>query len=316
MISSENLARFRADLAALSAEDTPLGIAVSGGPDSLALLLLAAAARAGNVEAASVDHGLREGSRAECEMVAALCARLHVPHSTLTVEWDETPSSNLQARARTERYARLAHWAAERGIAAIATAHHVDDQSETLLMRLARGAGLSGLRGARSSRRLTGEVMLIRPLLNWRREELGAIVADAGIEAASDPANDDLRHDRTRARRLLRDSDWLDPARLAATAHHLAEADDALDWALEALAVSRIAPDGEALTVDPSGIPRELQRRLLLLALARMDVPPPRGPDLARVLDSLEQGRSATLAGLKLDGGNIWRIAPAPPRRT
>ena len=183
-------------------------------------------------------------------------------------------------------------------------------------MRLSRGSGLSGLRGARGKRLLGEGIWLIRPLLGWRRDELGAIVAEAGIEAANDPTNDDPRHDRTRARRLLRESDWLDAARLAATAHHLAEADDALDWALGGLAVSRIAPDGEALAVDPSGIPRELQRRLLLLAFAQSGAAPPRGTDLARAMEALDQGRSVTLGGMKLDGGPVWRLAPAPPRRT
>lgn len=310
------MARFAADLAALIADDAPLGVAVSGGPDSLALLLLAAAARPGKVEAASVDHGLREGSRGECEMVADHCERLGVPHAILTVEWDDTPTSNLQALARAERYALLVDWAKERGLAAIATAHHADDQAETLLMRLARGSGLSGLRGARDKRLLGDGVWLIRPLLGWRRDELRAIVTQAGIEAVADPTNEDPRHDRTQVRRWLRDNGWLDPVRLAAVAHHLGEADDALNWALDGLAVSRIAPDGEALTVDPSGMPRELQRRLLLAALIRLDVTPPRGPDLARAIDALEQGQSVTLGGIKLEGGPVWRLAPAPPRRT
>jgi len=312
----EQVARFASDLAALIPDDVPLGLAVSGGPDSLALLLLAAAARPGKVEAASVDHGLREESRSECEMVADVCGRLGVPHSILTVEWDETPDSNLQALARSERYALLARWAVERGLSAIATAHHADDQAETLLMRLARGAGLSGLRGARDKRLLREGVWLIRPLLGWRHAELVAIIAGVGIEAVSDPANEDPRHDRTRVRHWLRDNPWIEPVRLAAVAHHLGEADDALDWALDGLAVSRIAPDGEALTVDPSGMPRELQRRLLLAALIRLDVPPPRGPDLARAIEALEQGRSVTLGGMKLDGGSVWRICHAPPRRS
>jgi tRNA(Ile)-lysidine synthase len=308
------VSRFAADLAALIPADDRIGLAVSGGPDSLALLLLAAAARPGQVEAASVDHGLREGSASDCEMVAALCGRLGVPHAILSVEWDESPDSNLQALARVERYALLAEWAKQRGLAAIATAHHADDQAETLLMRLARGSGLSGLRGARPKRLLGEGVWLIRPLLGWRRGELALVVAEAGVEAVTDPANDDPRHDRTRARRLLRDSDWLDPARLAATAHHLAEADDALNWALEGLAVSRLAPDGETLTIDPSGIPRELQRRLLLLAFAQSGVPPPRGPDLSRAMEALDQGQSVTLGGIKLDGGPVWRLSSAPPR--
>jgi len=309
-------ARFAADLAALIPEGERLGLAVSGGPDSLALLLLAAAARHGKVEAASVDHGLREGSLGECEMVAAVCGRLGVLHTILTVEWDDTPDSNIQALARAERYVLLANWAGERELGAIATAHHADDQAETLLMRLVRGSGLSGLRGARDKRLLREGIWLVRPLLGWRRDELSAIVAEAGIDAVADPANDDPRHDRTIARRLLRDTDWLDPARLATVAHHLGEADDALDWALDGLAVSRIAPDGEALTVDPSGIPHELQRRLLLLALSRLDVAAPRGPDLARAMEALEHGQSVTLGGMKLDGGQVWRLAPAPPRRS
>jgi tRNA(Ile)-lysidine synthase len=312
----DQVARFAADLAALVPLDAPLGLAVSGGPDSLALLLLAVAVNREGISVATVDHGLREGSRFECEIVAALCERLGVHHDILTVEWEEQPESNLQASARFERYALLTGWAQERGIGAIATAHHADDQAETLLMRLARGSGLGGLRGARASRPLGEGISLIRPLLGWRRDELGVIVAEAGLEAVADPANDDPRHDRTTARRLLRDTEWLDPARLAATAHHLGEADEALDWALEGLAVSRIAPDGQALTVDPSGIPRELQRRLLLLALVRLDIRPPRGRDLARAMEALEQGRSATLGGIKLEGGPVWRLAPAPPRRS
>lgn len=311
----DQVARFAADLAALVPLDAPLGLAVSGGPDSIALLLLAVAVNREGISIASVNHGLRKGSRAECEMVAALCGRLGVSHDILTVEWEEQPESNLQAWARYERYALLTSWGHERGIGAIATAHHAEDQAETLLMRLARGSGLGGLRGARAKRPLGEGIDLIRPLLGWRRAELGAIVTEAGIQAVTDPANDDPRHDRTIARRLLRDTDWLDPARLAATAHHLGEADDALDWALDGLAVSRIAPDCAALTVDPSGIPRELQRRLLLLALVRLDVPPPRGPDLARAMEALEQGRTVTLGGIKLDGGPVWRLAPAPPRR-
>ena len=311
----DQVARFAADLAALVPLHVPLGLAVSGGPDSLALLLLAVAVNRERLAVATVDHGLREGSRAECDTVAALCHRLDVPHDTLTVEWDELPDSNLQAIARGERYALLAHWAHEKGLAALATAHHADDQAETLLMRLARGSGLGGLRGARMKRLLAEGVWLIRPLLGWRRDELVAIVAEAGIEAVSDPANDDPRHDRTKVRRWLRDNDSIDPARLASVAHYLGEADDALDWALDGLAVSRIAPDGEALTVDPEGIPPELQRRLLLCALARSGAQPPRGPDLARAILALEQGRSVTLGGLKLDGGPVWRVSPAPPRR-
>ncbi len=312
---AEWVERFAADLDALFPSAEPLGLAVSGGPDSLALLLLASAARPGAVEAASVDHALRDGSAAECDMVASLCARLAIPHSTLTIEWGAKPASNLQARARDQRYALLLAWADQRGLVAIATAHHADDQAETLLMRLAHGAGITGLSGVRPKRDLSSEVALIRPLLGWRREDLGRIVAEAQLTPVIDPANRDPRHDRTLVRRWLADSSWANPARLAAVAHHLGEADEALDWALGPLATSRIAEDGPTLTIDPVGIPPELQRRLLLAAFARSGVAPPRGPELARAIAALRLGRSVTLGALKLDGGSLWRVSPVPPRR-
>ena len=104
------------DLDALIAPGSKVGVAVSGGPDSLALLLLAAAARTGLVEAATVDHALRPESRAEAEMVAALCERIGVPHEILTLEWRRAPDRNLQARAREARYQRLGDWAVNRGL--------------------------------------------------------------------------------------------------------------------------------------------------------------------------------------------------------
>src|SRR5215208_1032196 len=110
--------RFRGDLDALIAPDARIGIAVSGGPDSLALLLLAAAARPGLVEAATVDHALRADSRAEAEMVAALCERIGVPHALLTISWENMPASAVQERARQARYALLRGWAEERALAA------------------------------------------------------------------------------------------------------------------------------------------------------------------------------------------------------
>jgi tRNA(Ile)-lysidine synthase len=311
----EIAARFAADLDALVPAGDRLGLAVSGGPDSLALLLLATAVRPGKVEAATVDHVLRAESRAEAEGVGVICKRLGVPHHILTVEWDERPSANIQARAREARYFLLDEWALRRELRSIATAHHADDQAETLLMRLARGAGLSGLVGTRKRRLLDGGVQLVRPLLGWRRSELAEIVAGSGLTPVDDPANRDPRHDRTRFRGLLNDAEWADVDRLAASAAWLAEADEALVWMTTALATSRIAPDGEALTLDAEGLPRELQRRLLLRAFDRLDARLPRGPDLDRAMHALAAGKAATLSGLKLTGGNPWRLEHAPARR-
>jgi tRNA(Ile)-lysidine synthase len=307
--------RFAGDLDALVAPGSTVGVAVSGGPDSLALLLLAAAARPGAVEAATVDHALRPESRAEAEMVAAVCKRLGVPHSILTIAWPKPPKSNVQAQAREARYALLGRWATARTIAAVATAHHLDDQAETLLMRLARGAGIGGLGSVRSRRPLTGGAELIRPLLGWRKAELTALVKAAGLEPVDDPSNRDPRHDRVRMREWLKRADWAEPERIAASAAWLDEADQALDWALVPLAATRITRAEGVVTIDPADVPRELQRRLLLAAFAELGAHRPRGPELARAMDVLGKGGVTTLAGLKLQGGVLWRLRLAPPRR-
>jgi tRNA(Ile)-lysidine synthase len=309
----EIVARFAADLGSLVAEGARLGIAVSGGPDSLALLLLAAAARPGQVEAATVDHQLRRESGEEAAFVAEICRRLNVPHATLPV--DVAPGASVQAQARAARYRTLGGWAIERDLAAIATAHHADDQAETLLMRLARGAGLGGLVGVRQSRPLEAGIPVVRPLLGWRRAELAAIVAAAGITPIDDPANRDPRHDRSRFRGMLAEADWADAERLAASARWLADADEALDWALQALAETRIRPAGPGLAIDAEGLPREMQRRLLLAGFERMGAHRPRGPELDRARKALKAGKQATLAGLKLEPGPPWKLSAAPPRR-
>lgn len=309
--------RFRRDLDALVPADARLGVAVSGGPDSLALLLLATAARPGNVEAATVDHGLRPESAAEAAMVASLCEELGLRHSTLPVHPQAPLASNLQAWARAQRYDKLTAWAAELGLTAIATAHHADDQAETILMRLARGAGVGGLAGVQRRRAVLKDhpVDLVRPLLGWRRSELEAIVDHARLNPVRDPSNADERFDRTRARDLLTATDWLEPPRLASSASHLADAEEALEWITEREFDARVTSDGSGLTVDPAGLPRELRRRLLAKGIAAFGCEDPPGPKLIAALDQLEAGGVTTLAGLKLEGGSTWRITSAPPRR-
>ena len=309
--------RFTRDLDALIAREARLGIAVSGGPDSLALLLLAVAARPGLVEAATVDHALRAGSRAEAEMVGKVCKRLGVPHAILTADWPEKPASAIQERARGERFRLLSLWASERKLDAVVTAHHLDDQAETLLMRLNRGSGVRGLAGMRPLATVPGSgTPLLRPLLGWRRAALERICAGAGLQPALDPSNDDERFERVRVRRALVEADWLEPEALAASAAHLAQADEALDWIAESLALARVTDDADTLRVDADGLPKELQRRLLKIAFARFAAPEPRGAELTRALDALADGRTVTLSGLKLQGGPAWRVSKAPPRRS
>ena len=313
--AAEAVDRFAVDLDALISPQARIGIAVSGGPDSLALLLLANAARPGAIEAASVDHGLRAESAGEAAMVADLCGRLGVPHKILLADWPEAPKANVQAAARAMRYRLLNECAIERGLSAILTAHHADDQAETLLMRLFRGAGVGGLGGTRAKRALSEEVLLLRPLLGWRKSELEGMVRAAGLSPVEDPSNSDPRHDRSRIRQLLGSLDGLDPARLALSASAIRDADEAVEWALAPLIETRIRRDGDALVIDPADLPREFRRRLLLAAFAELAAPPPRGPELMRALAALEAGGTASLSGLKLEGGTCWRLWSAPPRR-
>ena len=308
----ERTERFRADLSALAGPaPTTFGVAVSGGPDSLALLLLAARAFPGGVEAATVDHGLRPESAAEAAFVAEVCAARSIPHATLTGPQIE---GNVQAGARALRYGLLAGWAKARGLGFVLTAHHQDDQAETLLMRLQRGAGLAGLAGIRPRAAIDGLIVL-RPLLGWRRAELAEIVAEAGLTPVADPSNADERYDRVRLRQRLAENGWLDTGALARSAAALGEAEQALDWAAEQLIAERTESAPGGLTFDASGLPAEL-RRLILVRLLALLVPadPPRGDAVQRLLAALEAGEVATLAGVKCEGGAIWRLSPAPPR--
>lgn len=305
--------RFAETLGRLAPDGT-LGVAVSGGPDSLALLLLAARVRPGAVEAATVDHGLRPEAGGEAAMVAALSQRLGVPHATLRVQVGS--GASLQAQARAARYAALEHWAGERMLSAIATAHHADDQAETLLMRLARGSGLSGLAGIREKRALPSGIRLIRPLLGWRKSQLAQCVRDAGLAPVEDRSNLDRRHDRTWARALLSGTDRLDAVRFARSAAALCEVEEALAYASARLAFERVREEGGAVLVEASGLPRELQRRLLLAGMAKLGCDGASGPEVERALATLLSGGTCTLAGAKLGGGCPWRIAPEPPRRT
>jgi|1186.fasta_scaffold17234_2 tRNA(Ile)-lysidine synthase len=311
--------RFSRDLDALAPPGARIGIAVSGGPDSLALLLLAACARPGKIEAATLDHALRPGSREEAEMVADVCMHLGVPHAILTAVWDNKPATAIQERARDERYRLLAQWATERKLDAVATAHHLDDQAETLLMRLGRGSGARGLASMRPLAIVPdSDVPLLRPLLGWRRSELQRICAGAGLDPARDPSNDDEQFERIRVRRALAEADWLDPQALACSAANLAEAEAALEWAAEQ-EWARAVVSGEAeILYRPTDAPREIQRRIISRAVSQLategDGADLRGREVDRLLSVLGRGGKSTLRGVLCSGGESWRFVPAPNR--
>jgi tRNA(Ile)-lysidine synthase len=250
-------------------------VAVSGGGDSVALLVLLhdwAAAGDRGLAAATVDHGLREGSAAEAAAVARLCDRLGVPHATLV--WaGRGARGNLQAAARDARRALLGDWARWNGLAAVALGHTLDDQAETFLLRLARGSGIDGLSAMATATRAEGTLWL-RPLLGVRRATLRDVLRGAGIAWAEDPSNADAAFARVRARAALGPLAplGLGPERLAATAGRMARARAALEAATRALARECLeAGSAGDLTLDPGRLaaaPEELRLRLVAGALA------------------------------------------------
>lgn len=292
-------------------EGARLGIAVSGGPDSLALLLLARAALPGRVEAATVDHGLRPESAEEAAVVAGICAALDVRHATLRVD---VAAGNVQAEARTARYAALSDWAEGRGLAALATGHQADDQAETLIMRLNRASGLAGLAGVRSRGVVPGaQLPLLRPVLDWRRAELAQVVDAAGLVAAQDPSNANERFDRVRTRKALAGAEWLDIPAIAQSAANLAEADAALDWmaALEWRSCVKKEPMGLKYRRQA---PRAVALRVVARIVRELDEEA-RGSAISRLVESLVAGRPASIGNLVArpnSGG--WSFAKAPMR--
>ena len=319
MIEEEAVRRFARDLAALAPEtQTPVAIAFSGGVDSLALLLLAQAARPGLVSAATVDHRLRPASAAEAAQAGETCRLLGIPHEILPV--NVLPAGEgVQAAARSARYRALADWMRRRGIGLLLTGHHADDQAETLVMRLNRGSGVAGLAGirARSPFPAAGaEAVLARPLLGWRRSELETIVRAAGLQPIEDPSNRDEAYDRVRLRAQLAQAPWLDAAAVARSAAALADAEEALTATAASLFDQRVRRDGEALLLDPSGLPRELRRRLAVAALVAAGGGDARGEQVTALVAGLQEGRVQTLGGVKCSGGERWRFEAAPARRT
>ena len=313
------VARFAGDLDRLSGPGERLGLAVSGGPDSLALLLLAAAARPGLVEAATVDHDLRPESRAEAEFVGEICGDLGMPHRILTIAWAKKPASAIQEKARDARYTSIAGWLRERGLGAVCTAHHRDDQAETLLMRLARGSGVRGLAAMRASAPLPGDpdLKLLRPLLGWSRADLVAVCAAAGLSPVADPSNADETFERVRVRKLLAAEGWLDGEALARSARALGSADESIEWAVDRKWSAAVETIGDALTYRPGSAPTEIHRRILeriIAELATEGSSALRGGELDRLLEILASGGTSTLRGVVARGGPAWRFEPAPPR--
>jgi tRNA(Ile)-lysidine synthase len=252
-----------------------VALAVSGGPDSLALMHLAAWWRTEPsgplLSVLTVDHGLRRSSRAEALMVARMAASLALPHTILTWKAADAHGTSLQAKARTARYDLMAEHCQANDIPALVTAHHLDDQAETFLMRLKRGSGLDGL-AAIPERGAWGGIVLLRPLLDMPKARLIATLAEKGIGFVSDPSNADERFERARVRGSAEAvaALGLTPEALALCARRLRRAREALDHAAQSFldAHSKMSEAGYAV-IDPEAL-RSAPQEIGLRALARL----------------------------------------------
>nr|WP_279306669.1 tRNA lysidine(34) synthetase TilS [Microvirga solisilvae] len=303
--------------------------AVSGGPDSMAMMhLLARWASESRIpiSVATVDHGLRPEAAEEAAFVAREAEALGLSHRTLL--WTgEKPATGLQEAAREARYRLLVQQAREDGASHLVTAHTLDDQAETVLMRLAKGSGLTGVAGMRRERDRDG-IVHARPLLAWPKAELLALCETNGWPFVTDPSNADERFARIRWRRLmpLLAGEGLDASRLARFAERAAQANEALEIkAHEALEAAIIAEAEGELSFQAACLAREpfeIGLRMLAQALGAIGLENIRlqrlETCLERLLSASQAGQSLrlTIAGalLDLDRFGRLRMRQEPPR--
>jgi tRNA(Ile)-lysidine synthase len=304
-------------------------LAVSGGADSTALLMLTAEwakGRTSKLSAATVDHGLRAESKKEAKEIARLAKSLGVTHRVLA--WDsKKPKTGIEEAARNARYELLQTYAQKIGATHLVTAHTQDDQAETVLMRLAAGSGPAGLAGMRGAKK-RGSLIHVRPLLGTSKARLIATLNEHGLEWNEDVMNADARfaRPRLRAARGVLENEGLTSARLSVLAGRMARMTDALDRVASA-AWSEAAREENGKTVLDGAVllslPEEIGLRILVRAVGgHADQTPDR---LAKNETLFEAVRGAlrageqiarTLAGAKIavKEGAVT-VSAAPPRR-
>lgn len=307
-----------------------VGVAVSGGPDSTALLHLLdrhirSLRHPPRLHVLTVDHGLRAGSDRDAAAVVAYADALGLPATRLAWDHDGAPpAADIQAAARDARYALLAAEARRAGLDVVALGHTLDDKAETLLIRLARGSGLSGLAAMPAEREIHG-VRFVRPLLPIPKARLMATLRAAGLGWIDDPSNADTdRFLRARVRALIPSlaGIGLDAARLAATADRLAQADAAIGRMEDEVAARALVDHGGVASIDLAAVaaaPSEIAMRLIVRAhrLVRPAPHPPRASVLDGLLADLRPGRGEltrrTTGGVVLDpvAGRLWLYAEA-----
>lgn len=298
-----------APLAALN-PPLPLAVAFSGGADSTALLLAAASAWPGAVQALHVHHGLQpaaDGFASQCERI---CATLGIPLRVMHVKAAHAPGQSPEEAARKARYAALAASARDNGAACVLLAQHADDQVETVLLALSRGAGLPGL-AAMPARFERHGVLFLRPLLQLPGALLRGWLKEQGIAFVVDPANSDPRYTRSRIRRLLPTLEAELPGfreAFARSARHAAQAQQVLD---EVAAQDLASMEGEPRIEALQALSRPRQANLLRFWLRRSHAASASAAQLDELLDQVADctTRGHRIA-LKVGEGIVTREGP------
>ena len=282
-----------------------LGVAVSGGSDSLALLYLLHEWGQAELFAVTVNHRLRPEAASEALHVAHLCDRLGVPHQIL--DWAGwAGKGNLQDQARRSRYSMIADWARGLNLGGVALGHTMDDQAETILMRLARGAGVDGLSGM-AGRFSRDGMAYLRPTLPLNRDELRTFLTARKLRWVEDPSNEDLDFERVRMREALAILAPLGVTKeqLCTVAANLGEARAAISW----MAASWVAKSAKVVAGDLifdrpaySGLPAEMRRRLLAQGVRWISSSdyPPRRQAVEAALRVIREGGNTTLHGCRV----------------
>jgi tRNA(Ile)-lysidine synthase len=309
---------FAGSMGALFSDSAPsaIGVAVSGGGDSMALLLLLhrwAQPRGVTLYVVTVNHGLRAAAAEEAALAGALAQKLGLSHDIL--HWTGWQGQgNLQDAARQARRRLIADWASKKQIEYVALGHTEGDQAETVLMRLARGSGVDGLSAMSARTERTGGStagpVILRPLLTLSRDTLREFLRSEHQSWADDPSNEDHRFDRVKARQILPQFAPLgiDAARLADVADNMQDARAALSFYAHAAACDMARLDMGDVIFERralAALPAETRRRLLAHALRWISSAryAPRRAKLATLLEILLNGQGATLHGCHILAG-------------
>ena len=325
---------FDACMAPFNLTSVPLiAVAVSGGADSMALMVLAdrwARATGGKAIGITVDHGLRQDGAAEAQQVGVWLNARTIEHHVLTWQPDEKIKSAVQERARIARYHLMAEWCAANGVRHLLVGHHLEDQAETFLMRLGHGSGLDGLAAMAPVRNAFDgfELSLLRPLLKISKMRLRQTLKEQGQVWIEDPSNMNPAFERVRTRHLVDQlcrHEGISPELLAGAACGAGALKRVLESAVDAfLAAYEVKAGKGACEIDLGAflaLDPELQRRTLVRLVAGIggDKYPPAALKMSRLLAWVrgeKAGRGRTLGHCRISrGARFLHVSPEQPRQ-